>query len=287
MLNSLLKTLNASNTKDNEYVERVSSRLKLLSKKNNSFINYPLTLKIPIQKANVVLHIKEDRKLDALSFYILDSVKRFNADIVIISKTTNLSESLITSEIQRLKKQDLLRDKNGKTELSETGYTLWYANYLSIISKSREKKKHQSLILNLIDKSIISDTKLILSEDETATKLFAKYNLENISIDDDCINKFLVDNIEETTDEITSVIDFLYIELESDGTLMYIDKPVLKLPCYCQDKRKNDNSESLLAKGIINAITFSYESKKYTVYFDTVSGNVFFEPPSSGKKYAN
>lgn len=277
-----------SSEKDkNEYTERVRSRLEFLAGKKHSFINYSGTLKIPAQKVNLALRIKEDRKLDVLSFYILDSVKRFKANILVISKTTNFSESLITSEIQRLKNQDLLRDQYGKIELTETGHTLWYANYLSIFSKSKEKKTQQSLILNLIDKSFISDTDVALADDETSIKLFAKYSLDNFTIEDDVIYKYLLDNLEGTNDEISNVIDFLYVDLESEGDTVFFDKHISKLPCYYNGKGENCNSDSLLAKGILYSITFSYESKNYTAYFDTVSGNIFFEPPHAEKKHEN
>lgn len=246
-------------------------------------ISDPMTLQIPIQQVILHLRTKEEMKLDILSFFILDSIERYKIDIESITKVTKLSSVIINEEINRLKKAELIKEDNGIITQTEMGKKLWYSNY---ISKIKEKNTIHQIQINLIEKSKVGEEVILNDKNKDAIQVIEKYKTDDFSLNDSFIKKYVKDYLSEDKEYNPDIIDSLYLEVNEKSKIQYVNKRISKLPCY-RIIDENISQDSLIAEGIINSIVFEAVTNKYEIYYDTVSGDTFFNKPIIKRREPN
>lgn len=238
-------------------------------------VPYNIIIKIPYQGSFVSLRVKEENQLDVLAFFILDAIHRINATEEEISRSTLLGNETISLELKELEKQNLIMIEDEKISLTENAIKLWEIN--SIPKSVNRYFIGKTVKLNLIDKKIIEGEECI---DDTGNviNLISKYTIDDYSIEDECIQNLFFEKISFQKDNskryFDSIKDCWYVDFNPNDKPLYRSMIINQIPCYTE--AISNEPDSLVAKGIFIQKTYSCDGKEYNLFFDTVSGEVFF-----------
>ena len=262
-----------------------------MPEQETKFIDFSANIKIPVQEVKFSVCTKEDKKLDVVTFYILNAIHRNDADERQIAEATLLGKSVIAAELEKLEKQGLIEKRGDGLKLTKNAVNLWLGNHLpEVISKSSTDLK-----LNLVDKTVCNTPCGSLVEGDECIRLHPKYFLDEFVMNDSCIRDTFIKIIGEEENNSADIIydsmkDSLYVDLEPKGQIAYTDFAIKRLPCWSQGKSLKDmHSDSLIAKGEVLSRTYAAGNgnAEYHLYFDTVSGQIFFDLPQSEYRKSN